>query len=144
MTSGSPEPTALMWIDGASSGNPGPSGIGVACRTPEGKAIFELSQSIGRATNNVAEYTALIRGLEEAAGRGIRHVRVRTDSELLARQMNGRYRVRHAALLPLHEQARRLTGRFSVCTIEHVPREANRDADRLARRASTSAPTGPS
>lgn len=136
MTPGSAEPSALMWIDGASSGNPGPSGIGVVCRSLNGRPIFERSRAIGRATNNIAEYTALIDGLEEAASRGIRQLRVRSDSELLVRQMAGRYRVRNAALQQLHERAKRLTGRFTACTIEHVPREENRDADRLARRGS--------
>jgi ribonuclease HI len=95
----------------------------------------ELYGYLGRATNNVAEYQALIHALRWALARGARRVRVFSDSELVVRQINGQYRVKHADMLPLHREASALLRRFEDASIEHVRREANREADRLANRA---------
>lgn len=128
--------------DGAARGNPGPAGIGVVGRSPAGEVVFRLAEPIGRATNNVAEYRALIAGLERALALGAENVRVQSDSELIVRQMLGEYRVRDAGLRPLHEKARRLAARVASFTIVHVPRSANAEADRLANLAIDSALNG--
>ncbi len=123
----------LLHTDGASKGNPGPSGIGVAFyRHGETDAFATLAEYIGETTNNVAEYKALIRGLEEALLRGADEVEVRTDSELMARQIEGRYKVTAPLILPLYSQARRLLARFSRAAVVHVPRAQNALADKLA------------
>jgi len=122
-------------IDGASRGNPGPASYAVVLRDSSGKVILELSKHIGRETNNVAEYYALLAALDSAASHGIQALRVRSDSELLVRQMQGRYKVKSADLKPLHERALRLARQLSYFAIEHVPRERNRDADGLANLA---------
>lgn len=119
-------------IDGASRGNPGPASYAVVLRDPSGKVLLELAKSIGRETNNVAEYYALLAALDAAASQGITALRIRSDSELLVRQMQGRYKVKSPELKPLHERASKLSRQFSYFTIEHVPREMNRDADGLA------------
>jgi ribonuclease HI len=100
-----------------------------------GKTVAELYGYLGRATNNVAEYQALIHGLRWALARGARRVRVLSDSELVVRQMSGAYRVKHADMVPLHREATALLRRFERAALEHVRREANKDADRLANRA---------
>lgn len=122
-------------VDGASRGNPGPASYAVIVRGPDDKTIFEQGKYLGIATNNAAEYHALITALDYAAHHGIRRLRVRSDSELLVRQMEGRYRVRSQDLKPLHERAAKLANQFEFFVIEHVPREANRDADALANEA---------
>ncbi|HTS11678.1 MAG TPA: reverse transcriptase-like protein [Candidatus Limnocylindrales bacterium] len=122
-------------IDGASRGNPGPASYAVILRDPSGKVILELGKKFGRDTNNVAEYYALLAALDYAATNGIKALRVRSDSELLVRQMQGRYKVKSADLKPLHERAAKLSRQFDYFVIEHVPREMNRDADALANLA---------
>jgi ribonuclease HI len=119
-------------IDGASRGNPGPASYAVVLRDPGGKVILELGKNIGRETNNVAEYYALLAALDYATSHGIRALRIRSDSELLVRQMQGRYKVKSADLKPLHERASKLARQLEYFAIEHVPREMNRDADGLA------------
>jgi ribonuclease HI len=119
-------------IDGASRGNPGPASYAVILRDSSGKVIVELAKNIGRETNNVAEYYALLAALDAAAANGITALRIRSDSELLVRQMQGRYKVKSAELKPLHERASKLSRQFAYFNIEHVPREMNRDADGLA------------
>jgi probable phosphoglycerate mutase len=119
-------------IDGASRGNPGPASYAVVLRDPGGKIVLELAKNIGRETNNVAEYYALVAALDYAASHGIRALRVRSDSELLVRQMQGRYKVKSADLKPLHERASKLARQLEYFAIEHVPREMNREADGLA------------
>jgi ribonuclease HI len=119
-------------IDGASRGNPGPAAYAVILRAPSGATLCELGKYIGRETNNVAEYYGLIAALDYAATHGIRGLRVRSDSELLVRQMQGRYKVKNAALKPLFERAQKLSRTLEYFAIEHVPRESNRDADALA------------
>jgi ribonuclease HI len=126
-------------IDGASRGNPGPASYAVVLRDPEGKIALELAKNIGRETNNVAEYFALLAALDYAATHNIAALRVRSDSELLVRQMQGRYKVKSADLKPLHERASKLSRQLRYFTIEHVRRELNRDADALANVALDSA-----
>ena len=119
-------------VDGASRGNPGPASYAVILRGPDGAARFEVGKYIGRATNNVAEYWGLITALDYAAAQGIDRLLVRSDSELLVRQMQGRYKVSSPDLRPLHERARKLAHGFAYFAIEHVRREQNREADELA------------
>ncbi len=126
----------LIEIDGSSRSNPGPAGIGVRIIGPDGATIKEISHSIGIRTNNQAEYEALVCALREARELPQGPIVIRTDSELLFRQMTGRYRVRHPNIKPLHETARQLMSGRADITLELVPREANRSTDRLARLAS--------
>jgi ribonuclease HI len=119
-------------IDGASRGNPGPASYAVVLRDPAGKIVLELAKNLGRETNNVAEYYALLAALDYAATHGIQALRIRSDSELLVRQMQGRYKVKSADLKPLHERASKLARQLGYFVIEHVRREMNRDADALA------------
>lgn len=124
-----------LYTDGASRGNPGDAGAGFyLCRT-DGEKIAAGGMFLGSVTNNVAEYRALILGLEQAIALNFFRLVVCLDSELVVRQITGRYKVRHPALLPLYEQARELVGRFSTFEARHIPREQNREADALANRA---------
>jgi ribonuclease HI len=122
-------------IDGASRGNPGPASYAVILRDPEGKIVLKLAKNIGRETNNVAEYYALLAALDYAAAHGISALRIQSDSELLVRQMQGRYQVKSADLKPLRERAARLARQLGYFQIEHIRRELNRDADALANLA---------
>jgi len=124
----------ILFTDGAARGNPGPAAIGIVIADASGNEIEALGETIGHATNNEAEYRALLRGLERAALHGDT-IEVRTDSELLARQLNGAYRVRAANLKPLHAQAQRALKQFTRATIAIIPRELNRRADALANEA---------
>src|SRR5580704_11644160 len=119
-------------VDGASRGNPGPASYAVILRGPDGAPRFEVGKYIGRTTNNVAEYYGLITALDYAAAQGIDRLLVRSDSELLVRQMEGRYKVKSPDLRPLYEHARKLARGLAYFAVEHVPRERNRDADELA------------
>ncbi|MGB8541168.1 MAG: reverse transcriptase-like protein [Candidatus Acidiferrales bacterium] len=119
-------------IDGASRGNPGPASYAVVLRDPSGKIVLELAKNIGRETNNVAEYYALLAALDYATSHDIHGLRVRSDSELLVRQMQGRYKVKSPDLKPLHERAAKLARQIQYFAIEHVRRELNSDADALA------------
>jgi len=125
----------IACIDGGSRGNPGPAGYGVVIQDAAGKTLATLSRSIGKATNNVAEYHALLAALEYGLERKTSRLRVYCDSELIVRQMQGRYRVKSPDLLPLHQRARELAGRLERFSIQHVPREQNSEADRLANQA---------
>ncbi len=125
----------VAYIDGGSRGNPGPAGFGVRVERPDGTLLEELAESIGVATNNVAEYRGLIAALEWARDRGERALHVRSDSLLLVQQMLGRYRVKHPGLQPLHARARLLAHEIGGVTFEHVRRESNTHADRLANTA---------
>lgn len=118
--------------DGAARGNPGPAGIGVHITDASGEIMAEIAEGIGVATNNVAEYTAAIRGLERARELGASDVLLRSDSRLLVEQLSGRYKVKNPTLQRLHAQARSLAAGFGAVRYEHVPRERNKDADRLA------------
>ncbi|MDQ7857562.1 MAG: serine hydrolase [Armatimonadota bacterium] len=124
-----------LFIDGAARGNPGPAALGVVVQDGRGRVLAELGEALGEATNNVAEYRALLRGLEEAAARGATEVEVCTDSDLLVRQITGEYRVKSAHLIPLHGRALRALGGFRAWQVRHVPREENAAADALANRA---------
>jgi probable phosphoglycerate mutase len=127
-----PSGVSIANIDGASRGNPGPASYAVVIRDPSGKVILELAKRLGRETNNVAEYYALLAALDYAVGHGISALRIRSDSELLVRQIQGRYKVKSPELKPLHERATKLARQLSYFAIEHVRREQNRDADALA------------
>jgi ribonuclease HI len=127
-----PGPRLIVNCDGAARGNPGPAGIGVLVTDEEGRTVAEIAEGIGPATNNVAEYRAAIAGLRAAAERGARAVLLRSDSRLLVEQLSGRFRVKNARLVRLHEEARALARNFDHVTFEHVPRELNAEADRLA------------
>jgi ribonuclease HI len=122
-------------IDGASRGNPGPASYAVVLRGPTGETLHEIGKYIGRVTNNIAEYYGLIAALDYASTHGIQSLRVRSDSELLVRQMQGRYKVKSPDLKPLHERATKLARALHTFRIEHVMREQNGDADRLANAA---------
>jgi ribonuclease HI len=127
-----PAGVVIANIDGASRGNPGPAAYAVIVRGADGKQIAGISKCIGRKTNNIAEYYALMAALDYASANGIRGLRVRSDSELLVRQMQGRYRVKNEDLKPLYERAKKLARGLDYFVIEHVPREQNSDADLLA------------
>lgn len=122
-------------IDGAARGNPGPASYGVVVRAPDGEVLASLGKYIGRQTNNVAEYYALIAALDYAAAHNLHRLRVRSDSELLVRQMQGRYKVKSPDLRPLYERARKMAAGQEMFAIEHVRREQNSDADALANAA---------
>ena len=123
----------LIHTDGAARGNPGPAGAGAIIRdAATGAVIAEVAEPLGHATNNVAEWTAVLLALEDARRLGATHVDLRMDSELVARQISGIYRVKHADLKPLHAAVMDLLGGFEGYTVGHVPRELNRDADRLS------------
>lgn len=122
-------------IDGGARGNPGPGGYGVVLEDGNGKVLAELSRYLGRCTNNVAEYSGLLAALEKALELRAANLRVFSDSELLVRQMTGQYKVKSPDLRPLYEEARRLSRKFANFRIEHVRREQNRAADKLANRA---------
>jgi ribonuclease HI len=136
----SPAGVHIANIDGASRGNPGPAAYAVVIRDPEGKLVLELAKKFGRDTNNVAEYYALLAALDYATTHGIAALRIRSDSELLVRQMQGRYKVKSADLKPLYERASILARQLKYFAIEHVRREQNRDADALANVALDSGP----
>ena len=121
-------------IDGGSRGNPGPASYGVRIELDDG-AVVELKQSVGVATNNVAEYHGLLAALRWACEHQIATLHLRSDSLLLVQQMKGVYRVKHPGLQPLHEEARGLVRGIGRVTFEHVRRELNKDADRLANEA---------
>jgi probable phosphoglycerate mutase len=122
-------------IDGGARGNPGPAGWGVVVRTETGELVAELMGALPHATNNVAEYQGLVSALEWCAGQGARTVHVQSDSLLLVQQMRGVYKVKHDGLKPLYGKARLLAHNIGTVTFEHVRREQNKDADRLANLA---------
>ncbi len=120
-----------IFTDGAARGNPGPAGIGVVIRNDK-EVLLEVADYIGTATNNVAEYTALIRGLEEALDMGEHSIEVFADSELMVKQIKGEYRVKNEGLAPLFLNAKSLIKQFRHFSITHVPREENEHADELS------------
>jgi len=125
---------ATLHIDGASRGNPGPAAYAIVLARP-GEPVVEESQTIGNATNNVAEYTALVEGLGLACELGVKSLAVLSDSELLVKQMNGEYRVKNPDLIELYQEAKRLAGGFATVSITHVRREQNKRADELGNAA---------
>jgi ribonuclease HI len=118
-------------VDGGARGNPGPAAIGVVVRDGEGEVLEERGERIGRATNNVAEYRALLRGIELAAAHGATELELIGDSELVVRQVEGRYKVKDATMRELHSEVKRALEGFESWTIRHVRRESNAEADRL-------------
>jgi ribonuclease H / adenosylcobalamin/alpha-ribazole phosphatase len=122
----------IVACDGAARGNPGPAGIGVVVTDEAGGVLAEIAEGIGVATNNVAEYTAAIRGLERARELGAAQVLVRSDSRLLVEQLSGRFKVKNPTLQRLHAEARSIAAGFERIRFEHVRRERNTEADRLA------------
>jgi ribonuclease HI len=131
----SSEKALRIHVDGASRGNPGDAGFGVHVAGPDGSTLAELYGHLGQATNNVAEYQGLLHALRWARHRGARRLEIFSDSELLVRQMGGRYRVKNPKLLPLYREAVALVAGFERVSLHHVPREQNREADALANRA---------
>jgi probable phosphoglycerate mutase len=125
----------VAYIDGGARGNPGPAGYGVRIEDERGALVEEFSKPIGIATNNVAEYKGLLAALRYAVDRGEHTILIRSDSELLVKQMRGEYRVRNAGLQPLYQEARALVGQLRRVTFEHVRRAHNAEADRLANLA---------
>ena len=122
-------------FDGGSRGNPGPAAWGVVVLDATGRAVEGFAGAIGRATNNVAEYTGLLEALAIALARDAEDVELLADSELIVKQVRGEYKVRHPDLIPLHAEAVRRIGRFRRFTIGHVPRDKNKAADKLVNRA---------
>jgi ribonuclease HI len=123
------------YIDGGSRGNPGPAGYGVRIEDSGGALLAELHEALGVTTNNVAEYRGLLAALAWALEHGRAPLHIRSDSELLVKQMRGEYRVKHPGLQPLHRDAKVLVDRIGQVTFEHVRRERNQEADRLANLA---------
>lgn len=126
MTSG------LLYIDGASFGNPGPSGVGIVLMVDD-DTVLTRAEDIGYGTNNRAEYTALLEGLKVARDHGVKDLTVRSDSQLLVRQMQGEYKVKNKGLIPLRIEAENLVRQFDRVRFEHIPRELNEEADALSK-----------
>jgi len=125
----------VVHVDGGARGNPGPAAIGVVTSTPDGEVFDELAEPIGEATNNVAEYRALLRGLERARELGATEVALVNDSELVARQVQGAYKVKHPGLRPLYDQAMEALRGFERWSVRSVPRAQNAHADQLVNAA---------
>jgi len=126
---------AVLYADGAARGNPGPAGAGAALLDEEGRLVAEAMRFLAHATNNVAEYTALIIGLEEAQRHDVQDLDIRMDSKLVVEQMNGKWKIKHPNLRPRAVEAGALLASFPKWRIRHVPREQNTIADALANRA---------
>jgi len=126
---------AVLYADGAARGNPGPAGAGAALLDEDGRLVAEVMRYIAHTTNNVAEYTALIIGLEAAREHDVQDLEIRMDSKLVVEQMNGNWKIKHPNLRPLAMQAGALLASFPKRLIRHIPREQNTTADALANRA---------
>jgi ribonuclease HI len=127
-----PDLRLIVSCDGAARGNPGPAGIGVHITDADGRTVAEIAKGIGVATNNVAEYTAAIEGLARAKELGATEVLLRSDSRLMIEQLAGRFKVKNPTLQRLHAEVRAWASTFERIAYEHIPREFNKDADRLA------------
>ncbi len=125
----------VVHVDGGARGNPGPAAAGAVLSRPGGEVVDRASERLGETTNNVAEYRGLLLGLRRAAALGASEVEVVNDSELVARQVNGDYRVKHAVLKPLHAEALALLDGFDAWSLRNVPRSQNAEADRLVNEA---------
>jgi len=134
----------VVYADGACIGNPGPAGAGYVITDPGGNLVTQGAVALGRGTNNIAEYQGVIAGLEAAARLGFTDLTVRSDSELLCKQMQGQYRVKDATLKRLHARVRALMRSFQSVRFEHIPREMNSLADRLSGEAARQAGADPS
>ncbi|MBI2609239.1 MAG: ribonuclease HI family protein [Deltaproteobacteria bacterium] len=126
---------AILYTDGASRGNPGESGAGVILYDSHGEVLCEITEYLGRGTNNQAEYKAFIIGLKKAKKLEIQDLTVKMDSELIVRQLKGEYKVKNEGLLSLFLEAKKLILQFRSLKVEHVPRKENKEADRLANEA---------
>ena len=124
-----------MWTDGGARGNPGPAGIGVVIRDKDHCVVGEVTEFIGEATNNQAEYQALLRGLERAVELGAEELLIHSDSELMVRQIEGEYKVKNEGIKPLYAKAKDLLSQLDRYTIKHVRREENGEADALVNQA---------
>jgi len=125
----------IIRTDGAARGNPGPAAIGATVKDDKGNLIAGISRRIGITTNNQAEYQAIIAALEEAVSLGARHVELKSDSELVVQQLNGRYKVKKTTLRTHYQQVIQLIGSLESFTIAYIPREQNAEADALANKA---------
>ena len=132
----------VVHVDGGARGNPGPAAVGAVVSAPDGEVLDEASALIGEATNNVAEYRALVLGLERAQALGATEIEVVNDSQLVARQVAGDYKVKHDGIRPLHAQALAALAGFDAWTIRTVPREDNARADALVNEALDAAAAG--
>jgi len=129
------ENKVIICTDGAAEPNPGPAAIGATIKDEQGRLITTISRNIGHSTNNQAEYRAIIAALEEAIRLDVRQVELNSDSELVVRQIKGRYRVKNMALKPLYQRVKQLLECLESFTVNHIPREQNTEADRLANSA---------
>jgi len=129
-----------VYVDGAARGNPGPAAVGVVVLTRQDKKVAAFGEAIGETTNNYAEYTALIHALRLLSVFEVDRLRLYADSELMARQVKGEYRVKESSLRSLHAQVMSMLGRYKDWDITHIPREENAEADRLANRALNEGP----
>ena len=125
----------IIYTDGAALGNPGQAAIGAVIKDGQGQVISRISRRIGHATNNQAEYTAIIAALEKAISLGAEEVKLNSDSELVVKQINGSYRVKKPSLKPLYLKVKQLQSQLQGFSITHIPRQQNREADRLANQA---------
>jgi ribonuclease HI len=125
----------IVHVDGGARGNPGPAAIGAVVSTPDGEVLDEAAETIGHATNNVAEYRAVLHGLERARRLGATEVEIINDSELVARQLTGAYKVKHPAMKPLHQETLDLLAGFERWSVRTVPRADNARADELVNQA---------
>jgi ribonuclease HI len=125
----------ILHVDGGARGNPGPAAIGVVVSSPDGEVLDEVAETIGVATNNVAEYRALLRGVERARALGATEIEIVNDSELVAKQLTGAYKVKHPAMKPLHTEAIASLRGFAGWRIRSVPRAQNARADELVNQA---------
>ena len=125
----------VIHVDGGARGNPGPAAIGIVVSDPTGERVEDVAETIGEATNNVAEYRALLRGIERATALGASEIELVNDSELVAKQLTGAYKVKHPAMRPLHAEAIAALRRFDRWSIRSVPRAQNADADALVNAA---------
>ncbi len=123
-----------IYTDGASRNNPGEAGAGIFI-LQDGKPIAKIARYLGTTTNNIAEYTAAIIGLEEAVKRGATNVKLFADSELLVKQLNGQYRVKNEGLKPLYQKVKELIAKIGSVEVQYIPRERNKEADALANKA---------
>ena len=125
----------LVYVDGGARGNPGPAGIGVVLQSADGRIVKEFKKYIGIATNNVAEYNAVVYGLQEALIEKADEIELRVDSELVARQLKGEYKVKSPHIRPLFEQALHIIKGFNSFVVKQIPREENKEADKLVNQA---------
>lgn len=125
----------LIYIDGAARGNPGPAGIGVVIFDKDKKKVKEYYKYLGETTNNIAEYNALVYALQEAHMMGVKDVILYMDSELVAKQVKGEFRVKNKNIKPLFEQALHLINGLEKVEVKHIDRSLNKDADKLANKA---------